>query len=71
MPRWRFRAPLRNPKTSESLSGPLPLLLFKAELFAVTLALKRQKGSGRVVSDCKGAVKVVAALRVRKRLGPS
>ena len=39
----------------------------RAELLAVTLALERQRGSGRVVSDCKGVVRVVAALRAKVR----
>ena len=41
--------------------------VYRAELLAVTLALERLAGSGRVVSDCEGAVKVVAALEVGAR----
>ena len=33
--------------------------VYRAELLAVTLALERLRGSSRVVSDCKGVVKVV------------
>ena len=33
----------------------------------VTLALKRLRGSGRIVYDCKGAIEVVIALQVGKR----
>ena len=41
--------------------------VYRAELLAVTLALERLRGSGRVVSDCKDVVKVVAAFRAGKR----
>ena len=39
----------------------------RAELLAVTLGLERLRGSGRVVSDCKGVVRAVAALRAKVR----
>ena len=35
---------------------------YRAEFLAVTLALERLRGTGHVVSNCKGVVKVVAAL---------
>ena len=41
--------------------------VYRAELLAVTLALERLRWSARVVSDCKGVVRVVAALRAKVR----
>ena len=43
--------------------------VYRAELLAVTLALERLRGTGRVVSDCKGVVQVVEALRGKVRPG--
>ena len=41
--------------------------VYRAELLAVTLALERLRGSGRVVSECHGVVRVVAALGAKVR----
>ena len=48
-------------RTRRGEGGPLGVnqSVYRAELLAVTLALERLRGSGCIVSDCKGVVKVV------------